>query len=161
MRPNLIGSALRGSWRDNPPAPQLSAAELNEIAPLLTGSGTAALCWWAVRSSELCEEAEALALKQAYRLYTLRSAVSESHIKKAISLLRSEGIEPLLLKGWANARLYPETGLRPYSDIDLLVRPEHHELALRLMDTDEGRRYGVDLQHAEFSRLTPAEMEGL
>jgi len=29
------------------------------------------------------------------------------------------GVEPILGKGWAIARLYPERGMRPYGDIDL------------------------------------------
>jgi hypothetical protein len=38
-------------------------------------------------------------------------------------------VEPLLAKGWAAARLYPEPGLRPYGDIDLCVRPEDYAAA--------------------------------
>ena len=43
--------------------------------------------------------------------------------------LRSAGVEPLLVKGWAIARHYPEAGLRPYSDIDLIVRPDEYDRA--------------------------------
>ena len=39
-------------------------------------------------------------------------------------------MEPLLVKGWAVARLYAERGLRPYGDIDLCVRPEQYAVAV-------------------------------
>ena len=43
--------------------------------------------------------------------------------------LGEAGIEPLLAKGWAVARIYPERGLRPYGDIDIFVRPEQRRSA--------------------------------
>jgi len=50
-------------------------------------------------------------------------------IEDALTLLRTSGVEPLLAKGWAAARHYPEPGLRPFGDIDLYVRPEHYCVA--------------------------------
>jgi len=82
-----------------------------------------------VRSSELRSSAAAHELRQAYRLYTLQAGRQEGQIAQAITLLRSAGVEPLLVKGWAVARLYPERGLRPCGDIDLCVRPEQYEVA--------------------------------
>ena len=55
----------------------------------------------------------------------LHHRVHEMEIGEAFSRLRSVGIEPILAKGWAIARLYPERGMRPYGDIDLCVHPDH------------------------------------
>ena len=128
----LVASALAGAWRASPPPPQpsLSSAALIEVTPLLLGTGAASLGWWRVRSSELRTSAAAHELRQAYRLYTLEAGRKERQIVQAITLLRSAGVEPLLVKGWAVARLYPERGLRPYGDIDLCVRPEQYAVAV-------------------------------
>ncbi len=125
----LVATALAGAWRASPPPP-LSPAALIEVTPLLLGTGAGGLGWWRVRSSELRTSAAALELRQAYRLYTLQAGRQERQIVQAITLLRSAGVEPLLVKGWAVARLYPERGLRPYGDIDLCVRPEQHAAAV-------------------------------
>jgi hypothetical protein len=96
------------------------------LAPVLVGSGAAALAWWKVRGFALqdCEAAEAL--RQAYRGQALRSALQEWEVEHLFALLRAAGVEPVLLKGWAAAELYPERGLRPPGDIDLCVRPEQY-----------------------------------
>ena len=131
-RGKLVASVLTGAWRASPPplSPSLSPAALIEVTPLLLGTGAASLGWWRVRSSELRTSAAAHELRQAYRLYTLEAGRKEGQIVQAITLLRSAGVEPLLVKGWAVARLYPERGLRPYGDIDLCVRPEQYATAV-------------------------------
>ena len=53
--------------------------------------------------------------------------------------------QPLLVKGWAVARLYPERGLRPYEDIDLCVRPEQYEAALAVLAASSAETGLVDL----------------
>ena len=126
----LVASALAGAWRASPPPPSLSLAALTAVAPMLLRTGAASLGWWRVRSSELRTSATAHELRQAYRLYTLQAGRQEGEIVRAITLLRSAGVEPLLVKGWAVARLYPERGLRPCGDIDLCVRPEQYEVAV-------------------------------
>jgi hypothetical protein len=47
----------------------------------------------------------------------------------AIDALRAVGIDPLLFKGPTIAARYPEPGLRPMDDIDLLVPPEEADRA--------------------------------
>jgi putative nucleotidyltransferase-like protein len=63
----------------------------------------------------------ALDLRQAYRYEVLQAALREHQLIQSLKLLRSARIEPMLAKGLAVARLYPERGLRPYGDIDLYV----------------------------------------
>jgi len=101
--------------------------------------------WWRVRSSELRTSAAAHELRQAYRLYTLQNARQERKIVQAITLLRSAGVEALLVKGWAVARLYPERGLRPYGDIDLCVRPEQYATAVDALAAPAAETLAVDL----------------
>ncbi len=143
----LVASVLAGAWRASPapPPPPLSPAALIEVTPLLLGTGAASLGWWRVRSSELRTSAAAHELRQAYRLYTLQARRQEPRIVQAITLLRSAGVEPLLVKGWAVARLYPERGLRPYGDIDLCVRPEQHAVAVAALAAPAAGTVVVDL----------------
>jgi hypothetical protein len=149
----LIAQILAQSWRESPPPPECSAEELTGITPLLLGSGAAALAWWRVRYSELQTSAEALELQQAYHHFTLEADLHERDIKHVFTLLRAAGVEPLLIKGWASARLYPEHGMRVYGDIDLCVRPEQHEAALEVTKSPECKQYNVDLVYDELSRL--------
>jgi hypothetical protein len=81
-------------------------------------------------------------------------------IEQVFELLRAAGVEPLLVKGWAVARLYPEEGLRPGGDIDLCIRPEQYRAARDVLKSAEGRRYNVDL-HRGFERLDGASAEEL
>jgi hypothetical protein len=88
-------------------------------------------------------------LQQAYRLHALHSLLYKQKIKGAFSLLRASHIEPILIKGWANARLYPETGLRPYGDVDLCVSPRQYEKASELvLKMEDAKLYPVDLHRA-------------
>jgi hypothetical protein len=125
----IVAEVLSGSWRVAPPDARLSVGELERVVPMLTGSGAAALAWWKIRGSRLRESTPAHTLRQSYHTQTLQSALQEWEVEHVFSLLRSAGVEPILLKGWAAAGLYPERGLRPPGDIDLCVRPEQHEAA--------------------------------
>ena len=102
------------------------------------------MAWRRVQSSELRTSAAAHELRQAYRTYTLQAGRKEGQIVQAITLLRSAGVEPLLVKGWAVARLYPERGLRPYGDIDLCVRPEQYAVAVAALAAPDAEGVVVD-----------------
>lgn len=158
----LLAAALAGSWRGSPPEPELSAGELAQITPALVGSGAAALAWWKIRRSRLRESAPAVALRQAYRVQTLQSALQEWEIEHVFALLRSAGVEPVLLKGWAAARLYTERGLRPPGDIDLCVRPELYGAAKGALH-GPGRRGTalVDLTHDASALCDAGGWDGL
>lgn len=56
------------------------------------------------------------------RWQTLQLQVSEHRIREVFKMLRKRGIEPILIKGWAAARFYPNPSSRFSSDIDLAVR---------------------------------------
>ena len=78
-------------------------------------------------------------------IHALHGAVLEAKIPAAFARLRARGVEPLLGKGWAVARLYPRPGLRPYGDIDLYVRPEDKPAARAALDEPGSEAMPVDL----------------
>jgi hypothetical protein len=107
----------------------MASADLGEIAWLLLRSGGAGLVWRRLRELPAAASPEADRLRQAYRLHLLRATVHERDLRRALGILHAVGIEPLLVKGWAVARWYPEPGLRPYGDVDLCVRPQELQAA--------------------------------
>jgi hypothetical protein len=156
-RSEVLCELLSGSWRPDPPPATLSAAELEGIAPLLHGSGAAGLAWQRVRASAIDGLPAADGLRQAYRLQVLRNASREREIQEIFALLRSAGIEAILVKGWSVARTYAGSGLRPYGDIDLMVRPSHAAAARHLL---AGRDL-VDLDHGELDDIDEREVGDL
>jgi hypothetical protein len=86
-----------------------------------------------------------LELRNAYRLHTVDGRHQELRLIRALQLFADAGIEPVLAKGWAVARLYPHVGLRPYGDLDLHVAPEAHGAALALLPECEREGLLVDL----------------
>src|SRR6266436_8618869 len=125
----LVARSLRGAWRakDLPPF-ALAESELDQITPLLIGSGVAALGWRVIRNSALRESSSGELLHQTYRLQSLQSEIQEQKIEKVFRLLREESLDAILAKGWVAAGLYPDRTLRPYGDIDICVRQKDYRL---------------------------------
>jgi hypothetical protein len=159
-RGELVASTLRSAWRRVPAQLEISEEQLDQVAPLLLASGGAALGWWRVRDSTLRDTPAALELQQAYRLHSLQSALHEAEITELIRIAREAGAEPVLVKGWAVARLYPEMGLRPYGDVDLCVTPQSFEGARAVLERLDRSRYQIDL-HEGFSKLDNLSEEDL
>ncbi len=148
---SLIARVLAGSWRQFPSPLEISAEQLEVATPSLLTSGAAALGWKRVSNSNLRTSPEAIELEQAYRLHALQSAIHERDIQNILSLLERAGIDPVLVKGWAIARLYAESGLRPYGDIDLCVQPKQFAAAQAAL-SNEADNHQVDL-HRGFAKL--------
>ena len=155
---SLIATVLNGSWRRSHSPLDVSAEELDQIAPLLLGSGAAALAWWRIRNSPLQQTPVALQFQQAYRLHAVQAAIHESEIQTVMKLYGSEGLEPLLVKGWTVARFYPEMWLRPYGDLDLCFRPEHYDRAEAIRQSPEGAKYNVDV-HKGIEKLDDQSLD--
>jgi hypothetical protein len=100
----------------------LSAEEVREISSLVFASGAAALAFRRWTAGDLFRDAS-LATR-------LRSVFREEQTLAAFRYLRSRGVEPLVIKGWAAARLYAEPGCRPYVDVDVCVSPEDYDRAV-------------------------------
>jgi hypothetical protein len=146
---SLVASVLAGAWRHFPPDVCSSTEELATVSSLLLGSSAGALTWWKLRHSELKKTEPGFELQEAYRFHAIRTLVRQHTIKQVLELLSSAGIEPILVKGWAIARLYPEPGLRPYGDIDLVVRPEQYATAV---EVTKGGEINIDV-HCGFRGL--------
>ncbi len=157
----LVATALEGSWRISPSSElDLSAAQLDEVTPLLYDSGAAGLGWWRVRETNLRDTPSGELLHQAFRLLALQANIHQTKIQKIFRLMRAEDVEPILLKGWAVARLYPQPALRPYGDIDLYVRPQDCGIAKRVIESEAARDCWVDL-HSRISELADSSAEDL
>lgn len=70
----------------------------------------------------------------------------------AFRYLRGNGIEPILVKGWAAARNYPPEVPRFYDDIDLAVPADDFDSARSHLGAGDGPKLGVDL-HRELRHL--------
>lgn len=70
----------------------------------------------------------------------------------AFRYLREKEIEPLLIKGWAAARNYPDDSPRFYTDVDISVSAADFEKAKGLLSLPEASKIAVDL-HRELKRL--------
>jgi putative nucleotidyltransferase-like protein len=146
---HLVAKALRGSWRFSTASP-LTPADFEATIPLLYDSGAAGLGWWTIRDTPLADTPSGELLHQAFRLLTLQAAIHQTKIEKVFRHLRAARVEPILIKGWSIARRYPEPGLRPYGDIDLLVRHEDYSTASRIVENAELRDCRVDLHPGIF-----------
>ncbi|PYS75455.1 MAG: hypothetical protein DMF73_00575 [Acidobacteria bacterium] len=147
---SLVRKTLARSWVASPDDLVISAKELDEVSPLLYESGAAGLGWWRIHESELRETTSGELLHQAFRFLALQARIHETKIQKVFRSLRAAHIEPILIKGWSIARLYPQPGLRPYGDIDLLIRAEQHLPAARIGASDELRDCRIDFHPGAF-----------
>ncbi|HUG54019.1 MAG TPA: nucleotidyltransferase family protein [Vicinamibacteria bacterium] len=128
----MVASLLAGSWREDPPASG-AIPDLDELAPLLHRSGSAALAWARLGRGALAGDPAVEGLRQAHRLQTLGAALHRRHIVHVLEVFRAHGVDPVIVKGWAAARLYPAEGLRPTGDIDVCVRPHEEADARRAL----------------------------
>ncbi len=90
----------------------------------------------------------------------LQFKVQEKKIVEAFSLFRRNNIEPILIKGWAVARLYPPENPRAFADIDLCVAAKDFENAKKIIETDEAKRLNLDL-HCGLRHLDTVEWDDL
>lgn len=141
----LIARIIAAEWHAG--ALALSAEELAQAAPLLLNLGGAAWGWRQIRNTNLKDTPLAHELQQAYRLHTLHVAVKEMEIAQVFAHLRSQGLEPLMGKGWVIARQYPEPGLRPFGDIDLYVRTEEFARYKNALQQPGAKSWVVDLHN--------------
>ena len=86
------------------------------------------------------------------RWYSLTKKRAEIKLVSAFHGFRREGIEPVLIKGWAAARSYPANKPRYFGDIDLAVSSAEYDTALRLIADGSPDIRGVDL-HRELRHL--------
>jgi hypothetical protein len=130
----------------------MSADVLDDITLGLLRSKTGALGWWRVRHSPVRTSASAVRLREAYHHHGFQTALHAGNLSRVVTRLRSGGVEPVLVKGPAIGRLYPERGLRPFGDLDLCVGPEQYRAASAILQDWIDEFSPVDL-HRGFGRL--------
>ena len=136
----LLASFLNGSWRRQCPPLSLTPAEVARAAPLLIGSGAAALGWRRIKDTPALKGcAEAQGLCQSGQILALEDARLDGALEFVATRLNEVGIVPLIAKGWAVADFYSSRYLRAYGDFDLCAPAGRYELAratlLRLTPT--------------------------
>jgi hypothetical protein len=127
------------------PSAALAASEISAVVPSLLETGAGSLAWWRIRSSGLRTSPAGRQLQQAYRKHTLEAVAHEKHLERLIALMQAAGLDPIVIKGWATARPYPESGLRPYGDIDLCLPAEQLDRAAAVLEAADGSCGEVDL----------------
>jgi hypothetical protein len=154
----LIAETLSGSWRNEPASVSPSAFDdIQDAVRLFLRSGTGALCWWRMRNS-----GRALTpLKSVYVQYAAQAIRYEQEVAEICDLLASARIRSILIKGWAVARLYPDPGLRPSGDIDLLVSTADSDHARMALSSSSCAQFSIDLKHDEFARFGEMDFERL
>jgi putative nucleotidyltransferase-like protein len=126
----LIAEILAGAWRTRPPSPRLTAEAVAAAARPLIESGAAPLAWHGIATDAALAADDRLApLQRDARRCAIRDSIHELLLPKVVGILNQAGVLPMLFKGWAVARLYADSYLRPYGDFDLLVRPQDHKAA--------------------------------
>ena len=120
-------------------------------------ANTALLCGVASRMTGDNRPAADLLVKMqaAMRSNLLSQMRLKQILASAVLLLREHDIEPVLLKGFGLAMLYPNPSLRQFGDIDLFVGLDHFHEACRLLRTlpggynwgeevDKGHQYNIE-----------------
>jgi hypothetical protein len=92
--------------------------------------------------------------------YSLQAKALDIRLGQAFQSFRSTGIEPILIKGWAAARMYPKHHVRRPGDIDLAVAPECYETALTFSRQPDVAKLNIDL-HKGLRQLDSLDWEDL
>ena len=94
------------------------------------------------------------------RWLVLQKKVHEDRIKRAFEFFRSNGVEPILIKGWAAGLSYPTDKPRSFSDTDLAVSAADYVKAARLTGQPNAAGLLIDL-HRELRHYDSLSWEDL
>ncbi len=133
---------LTHAWRAPPPVlPSLD----KRVAELAILGGAGALVWRRIDDSTTVAPPLRAQLRDLYRHQVLEAARFERGLEQRVLALAEVGVRPLVVKGWSIARRYPGKGLRHYSDLDLVVRPDEESRVLPVLARHAHDRLAVDL----------------
>jgi hypothetical protein len=154
------------------------------LAGLALSNRLVPLLWRAMEAAGVEDrlEDERAHLSELATLFRMQALlVHPMAVSLAVGPLTAVGLEPVVMKGPAVASRYPEAGLRPMDDLDLLLPPEQHDRGLGALlaagwtvSRPRGRgwydtqlrhpevpamplelHYGLDGWHERFNRLHP------
>lgn len=94
------------------------------------------------------------------RWSVLQRKVQEHNVLRAFALFRDNGIEPVLIKGLAAAKFYPENIYRPSIDMDMAVSKADYAKASALLQNLAADGLAIDL-HRELRHLDSVEWKDL
>jgi len=144
-----IAAVLTRSW--DPAADALDPGRLREpgLRALLRESGAMGLVWNRLRRAAGEVKSTGHKVIQEVRLQhrgqLLQARIRERGLAHAVTLLRSAEIEPLVVKGWAIARAYPDPAMRPYGDLDLCLRDVEHDRSIQALEGRDGALVPLEL----------------
>jgi hypothetical protein len=128
------------------------AAEYHGLAPIL-------YCGLDRTCPELAPVRIAERLRNCYRDSAKRHLVLTAKLFALLDVFESGGIAAMVLKGPALAEsLYPDPALRPYSDLDLMVRKKDVPAALQVL-TREGYKLDACLSRLPLHTLLSLKFE--
>jgi hypothetical protein len=106
---------------------------LPALLPVLIESGSVGIVWPRLRESFGPDSVMGMALEEAFRSQEAHNARVAQELGRVVSRLRDAGVEPVLIKGLAVARLYPSGLVRVAGDIDLVVRNQDYGTAREVL----------------------------
>lgn len=95
-----------------------------------------------------------------YRWNLLRKNISERNAARAFTIFRDAGIEPILIKGLAAGRYYPDNEPRIFIDLDLSVASADFAKATRIVRSEAADGLAIDL-HRELRHLDSVPWDDL
>ncbi len=99
-------------------------------------------------------------MKPDWRWYLIQYKVQQYRIVKTFELFRKYNIEPILIKGWAAARNYPQKEERLFIDIDICVAPSVFKQAQEILADINKEGLTIDL-HNGLRHLDTVEWDDL
>ena len=121
------------AWDPDAPAPEVSIGEVVAALPVLIESGSAGVVWPRLRDVIGADHPAGMALEAAAASQAAHNARAERELARVVGRLREAGVEPVLIKGLAVARIYPAGLVRPAGDLDLVVRDEDYTAAIEAL----------------------------
>lgn len=130
----IAAYGLPGSMHE-PPSSPLDAAEWDRLLTAVRRHQLIGLLWQALEDGILTvEESRRDQVSRAHIDAMAGAVLLEAELLHVVRELRAHGIETRVLKGTAVAHLdYPNPALRPFGDVDLLVRSDDIDAAVRTL----------------------------
>jgi hypothetical protein len=153
-----VAELLYQAWRPTAETSSCSTLDLIPLSSLLVTSGSAGLAWEVLKRTH--SALQVAALGEHARWQRIANVAHERGLADAFVTLRAAGVEPLLFKGWAVGRLYPQPGMRAYGDADLCVQPQDAGRAGERLADARPRYPPIDL-HVALPRRYGISMESL
>jgi hypothetical protein len=149
-----LASIYQHAWRVDAPRLSIRPQLLAVIVPVLLGAGGGPIAW-----TRLGEAADEPSLRAVHRLQSAAGVAWQQITEQVMNCLRTAKVDAIVAKGWTVARRYPHLALRPYGDVDVLVRHCDLQRAETALTRDEVLLH-VDL-HWRWEGLTDTTFDRL